>query len=132
MLVPPITPDLSIIHAHLADRAGTLLLEEREDDPLLAEASSVVVASAERIVSTDEIRRAPAGATLEGIHVTAVVEIPRGAHPSALRGVYPLDEAHLLSYMALARDDAAFKTYLDRFVFGPGSHDRYLAAVAGP
>ena len=130
MLVPPITPDLSIIHAHLADPTGTLLLEEREDDSLLAEASTFVVASAERIVSTDEIRRSPTGVTLEGIHVTSVVEVPRGAHPTAVRGVYPLDEAHLSSYMVLARQDAAFKTYLDRFVLGPASHAAYLAAVS--
>src|SRR5262245_37069079 len=83
MLVPALAPDLSIVHAHLADASGTLLLEEREDDGLLAEASRVVIASAERIVTTEEIRRSPTGVTLEGIHVTAVVEAPRGAHPTA-------------------------------------------------
>jgi glutaconate CoA-transferase subunit A len=132
MLVPPITPDVSIVHAHLADRAGTLLLEEREDDSLLAEASRVVVASAERIVPTEELRRSPTGVTLPGIHVTAVVEVPRGAHPTAVRGVYPVDEAHLLRYMALARGDARFKTYLDRFVLGTASHAAYLAEVERP
>jgi len=81
MLVPAIRPDVAVIHAHLADQAGTLLLEEREDDALLAQAARVVIASAERIVSTDEIRRAPTGVRLESLHVTAVVEVPRGAHP---------------------------------------------------
>jgi len=129
MLVPAVTPDVSIVHAYLADRNGTLLLEEREDDPLLAEASNVVIASTERLVPTDEIRRAPTGVVLEGIHVTAVVEVPRGAHPTAMRGVYALDEAHLLAYTARARDDTSFKTYLDRYVLGARSHAGYLAAV---
>jgi glutaconate CoA-transferase subunit A len=132
MLVPAIRPDLALVHAELADATGTLLLEEREDDPLLAQASRVVIASAERIVTTDEIRRAPRGAVLEGIHVTAVVEVPGGAHPTAVRGVYGVDEPHLLAYMAAARDDRTFKAYLDRYVFGPESHAAYRAAVAGP
>ena len=132
MLVPAIRPDVAIIHAELADAAGTLLLEEREDDPLLAQASRVVIASAERIVPTDEIRRAPRGVVLEGIHVTAVVEVPGGAHPTAVRGAYGLDEPHLLAYMSAAREDQAFKTYLDRYVFGPRGHEEYLIAVGGP
>jgi glutaconate CoA-transferase subunit A len=132
MLVPAIRPDVSIVHAALADESGTLLLEEREDDPLLAEASRVVIASAERIGATDEIRRSPRGVVLEGIHVTAVVEVPRGAHPTAVRGVYGLDEPHLLAYMTAARDDQMFKTYLDRCVFGPKSRAEYLAAVDTP
>lgn len=132
MIVPAIRPDVALVHAHLADTAGTLLLEEREDDALLAQASRVVIASAERIVPIDVIRRAPAGITLEGLHVTAVVEVPRGAHPTAVRGVYDIDERHLLAYMSAARDDATFKTYLDRYVFGPRTHEEYLDAVARP
>lgn len=129
MLVPAIRPDVAIVHAHLADSQGTLLLEEREDDPLLAQASRAVIASAERIVPTEEIRRAPNGLVLEGLHVTAVVELPGGAHPTAVRGVYDLDEPHLLAYMQAARDDASFKTYLDRYVLGPRTYAEYLALV---
>jgi glutaconate CoA-transferase subunit A len=130
MLVPAIRPDVALIHAHLADAAGTLLLEEREDDGLLARASKVVIASAERIVPTEEIRGARHGVTLESLHVTAVVELRRGAHPTAVRALYGIDEPHLFSYMAAARDDSSFKTYLDRYVFGAGSHAQYLEALA--
>ena len=131
MLVPAIRPDVAVIHAHLADQAGTLLLEEREDDALLAQAARVVIASAERIAPTDEIRRAPTGVRLEGLHVTAVFELPRGAHPTAVRGAYDLDEPHLLAYMAAARDDVTFKAYLDRYVLEPRTHAEYLEAVGG-
>jgi glutaconate CoA-transferase subunit A len=129
MLVPAIRPDVAIVHAHLADTTGTLLLEEREDDALLAEAARVVIASTERIVPTEEIRRAPRGVTLEGIHVTAVVEAPRGAHPTAVRGVYGVDEPHLLAYIAASQDDRTFKSYVDRYVLEPASHQAYLASV---
>lgn len=132
MIVPAIRPDVAILHAHLADASGTLLLEEREDDALLAQASKVVLASAERVVPADEIRRAPHGIVLEGVHVAAVVELPRGAHPTAVRGLYGIDEPHLLAYIAAARADATFKSYLDRHVFGPARHDEYLASLDRP
>ena len=130
MIVPAIRPDVALIHAELADAAGTLLLEEREDDALLAQASRVVIASAERIVATEVIRRAGYGIVLEGVHVTAVVEVPRGAHPTAMRGLYEIDEPHLRAYMAAAKDDQGFKTYLDRHVFGPKTWAEYLEGVS--
>lgn len=132
MIVPAIRPDVALIHAELADAEGTLLLEEREDDALLAQASKVVIASAERIVATEDIRRSAHGVVLESLHVTAVVEVPRGAHPTAMRGLYEIDEPHLRAYIAAAKDDQSFKTYLDRYVFAPASWQHYLEAAAHP
>jgi glutaconate CoA-transferase subunit A len=129
MVVPPITPDVSIVHALAADEEGNLVLEEKEDDFLLAPASRVVIASAERIVSTAELQRMPYGLRLQGIHVTAVVHLPGGAHPTAAHGRYPLDQPHLLEYIEAARADDTFKPYLDRYVFGPKDHDAYLDLV---
>ncbi len=129
MIVPAIRPDVALIHAELADAEGTLLLEEREDDALLAQASKVVIASAERIVATEDIRRSARGVVLESLHVTAVVEAPRGAHPTAMRGLYEIDEPHLLAYIAAAKDDQSFKTYLDRSLFAPATWQDYLKAV---
>lgn len=118
LLVPAVRPEVALLHALAAAPDGTLLLDPNEDDALLAQASRVVVASAERIVALDEIRRAPWGTVLEGIHVTAVVEIPGGARPTLVRGVYDADADHLAEYIAAARDDEGFKTYLDRYVHG--------------
>ena len=129
MLVPPITPDVSIVHALAADEDGNLVLEEKEDDFLLAPASRVVIASAERIVGAEELKRMPYGLRLQGIHVTAVVHLPGGAHPTATHGRYPLDEPHLLEYIEAARADDTFKPYLDRYVFGPKNHQAYLDLV---
>ena len=108
MLVPPIRPDVSLIHAIAATADGTLLLDPMEDDALLAQASRVVVASTERVVgSRDELRLVGDGVILPGIHVTALVEAAGGARPTLVRGVYPADA-----------DDASFKRYLDRYVHG--------------
>ena len=119
MLVPPIRPDVSLIHAIAATADGTLLLDPMEDDALLAPASRVVVASTERVVgSRDELRLVGDGMILPGIHVTALVEAAGGARPTLVRGVYPADARHLEEYVAAAVDDASFKRYLDRYVHG--------------
>ncbi|HEU5323017.1 MAG TPA: CoA transferase subunit A, partial [Methylomirabilota bacterium] len=77
-----------------------------------------VVASAERIVPLEALRRLGTGSVLEGIHVTAVIELPGGARPTRVRGEYDVDAAHLRAYVEAARDDVAFKEYLERWVHG--------------
>src|SRR5207247_11198320 len=96
---------------------GTLLRAHRRDDALLAQPSRTVVAEAERYVASEELRRTGDGVILEGIHVTALVEAPRGARPSLVRGVSPIDADQIREYVAAAVDDAAFKRYLDRYVY---------------
>ena len=117
MLVPSISPDVALIHAIAATEDGMLLLDHMEDDALLAQASRTVVASTERVVSSQELRRSGEGVILEGIHVTALVEAPGGARPTLVRGVSPIDADQIREYVAAAVDDAAFKRYLDRYVY---------------
>ncbi len=118
MLVPSIRPDIALIHALAATVDGTLLLDPVEDDALLAQAARVVVASTERIVGADELRDVADGVILPGIHVAALVEAPGGARPTRVRGAYGVDAAQINEYVAAATDDASFKRYLDRHIYG--------------
>ena len=129
LLVPAIVPDVSLIHALQADAEGNLLLDEKEDDFLLAQASHIAVASTEEIVDADTLRRAPYGVRLSAIYVTALVHVPGGAHPTACRGRYGIDAAHLEEYLRLAGSDAAFREYVQRYVFDLKDHATYLAEV---
>lgn len=129
LVVPPVVPDVALIHALRADADGDLMLDEKEDDALLAQASRVVVASAEEIVDADTLRRTPYGVRLSGIYVTALVDAPGGAHPTACHGRYAIDDAHLYQYLALAGSEETFREYLRRFVFDPKDHAAYLAEV---
>jgi glutaconate CoA-transferase subunit A len=132
MLVPAVRCDVALVHALLATGDGMLLLDPAEDDVLLAQASRVVIASAERLVTRDELlQRAGEGAVLPAIHVTGVVAAPLGGHPTRVRGAYDVDDRHLRDYVAAAGDDRRFKDYLARYVFGPRSHDEYLALIRG-
>lgn len=129
MIVPAIRCDVALVHALAATPSGRLLLDHMEDDALLAQASRVVIASTERIVADDRLAQAGQGVILEGIHVTAVVELPRGAHPTLVRGCYAIDGVHLAEYIEAARDDDAFRDYLTRYVHGPKDHAAYLALL---
>ena len=129
MVVPALRCDVALLHALAAAPDGTLLLDPMEDDSLLAQASGIVIASAERVVDADEVRAGGRGVVLEGIHVTAVVELPRGAHPTLVRGRYDVDAAHLAEYLAAAGDDETFRGYLTRWVHAPKDHSAYLAEV---
>lgn len=129
MVVPALRCDVALLHAVAAAPDGTLLLDPMEDDALLAQASRIVIASAERVVDVDEMRATGRGVVLEGIHVTALVELPRGAHPTLVRGRYDVDASHLAEYLAAAGDDETFRAYLIRWVHGPKDHAAYLAEV---
>jgi glutaconate CoA-transferase subunit A len=116
MLVPAIRCDIALLHAIAATPDGTLLLDHMEDDVLLAQASRVVIASAERIVPPEDLGRAGDGVVLPGIHVTAVVECPGGARPTLVRGVRDIDADAVAAYVAAARDDGSFTAYLARWL----------------
>jgi len=117
MLVPAIRPDVALLHAVAAAPDGTLLLDLFEDDALLAQASCRVLATAERITTADELRRAGTGPVLEGVHVSAVVEAPGAARPTLVRGAYEVDAGAVARYVEAARDEVTFKTWLAEHVY---------------
>lgn len=89
-------PDVALIHAHAADDAGNLYLEDPTTDLL-------VIAAAHRVIATAEVRvRALPRVTVPAFQVERVCEVPGGAWPTGCVGHYPHDEAALLDYLARA------------------------------
>lgn len=106
---PAIKPDVCVIHAEAADEQGNVMAPSARDflfdsDATLARAAETVIVTAERIVSTDEVRRG--GALLFSLEVDAVVEVPRGAWPTAVPGLYGADIDAVRTYLAAAESDA--------------------------
>jgi glutaconate CoA-transferase subunit A len=100
LAVPALAPDVAIIHAWRADPEGNVQMpwppEHLADvDVLVARAAKRAVVTVERIVSTDEVMRAPERTVLFGFEVGAVVEAPRGAWPTASAPDYRADLAAL-------------------------------------
>lgn len=126
---PALAPRVALIHAPMADEHGhTWLGGQHCVDAQLAMAAEYTIVTAEKIVPTDELKRAQGGAGLVSFMVDAVVEVPGGAHPTSCYPDYPLDVVHLTSYLRSARrGDAA--DYLERYVHGPASASEYLQRV---
>ena len=117
--MPPIRPDVALLHVELADRDGALWVGGRHEFKLMGHAARATFATAERIVDgplADDPALAPN--QIGGIYVEAVAEAPRDAWPTAQPGLYPRDDAHHRLYADAARDPDGFAAYLDAWVRG--------------
>jgi glutaconate CoA-transferase subunit A len=127
--VPALRPDVVLLHAQLADRHGNLCMEQPYVlDERFAAASRNVVATAERIVGTEQI--ATTGITIPGHFVAAVSEVPFGAHPSSCYPNYTYDRLHLRAYVrAAAAGGNDLSGYLKQFIRGVSTEQAYRKAV---
>ena len=100
--VPPLRPDVALLHAPSGDRYGNLHLEQPYVlDERFASASRMVVATVDELVSTEQVTAA--GVTIPGHLVAAVAHVPFGAHPSSCYPRYAYDRAHLREYVTAAQ-----------------------------
>jgi glutaconate CoA-transferase subunit A len=118
VLLPAIRPDVALLHAPMADRAGNVWIGRQRDLATLAYASRRTVATVEKIhdgnLLDDPVL---AAGTLPGFYVEAVAVSERGAWPLPLPDHYPADGAHLAEYMQLAATPGGFARYLKEHVY---------------
>ena len=116
--VPALEPDVAIIHAQEADRAGNVQLwgipGVQKEAVLAAKRSLVTV---ERIV--DELRPQPGGIVLPGWVIDAVAEAPNGSQPSYTLGVTTRDNDFYREWDAISRDRERFTQWMDEHVLSP-------------
>ena len=129
MAVPALNPDVAVIHAQQADKRGNVGLwgitgVQRE----VALASTKVVVTVEEVVAELDLR-GPNGAVLPSWTVDAIVEVPRGSHPSYSMGYTERDNAFYTKWDAISRDRETFSKWTDRYVTGPDDFSIYLAAL---
>jgi len=132
VLVPALAPDVAIIHAQYGDAQGNLkILPPLVADLFFIRASKHVIASVEKIVSTDELRSMEPNVPY--FWVESVVEAPYGAHPTSCYPFYAYDRAHLTDYYHAAQTgpETFMTEYLAPYVFGPASHGEYLSLIGG-
>ena len=126
-VVPPLNPDVAIIHAQRADQQGNthlwgLLGAQKE----VAFASRKVIVVVEEIVDESIIRSDPNRTLIPGLIVDAVVQVPYGAHPSYVQGYYDRDNAFYLQWDELSRDPERVGAWLDEWVYGLSDHTAYM------
>jgi glutaconate CoA-transferase subunit A len=128
-LVPALNPDVALIHVQRCDAYGNAQIDGLQFmDIDIAMAANKVILTTERIVSNDQIRRAPDQTKIPFITVDAVVEVPYGSAPHECYGVYEPFFDHMDAYAASLKEDAeaGVQAYLDKHFYGPGSWDEYL------
>jgi glutaconate CoA-transferase subunit A len=132
VLVPALAPDVAIIHAHYGDAQGNLkILPPLVADHFFIRASKHVIATIERLVSSEELRALEPNVPY--FWVEAVVEAPYGAHPTSCYPFYAYDRMHLADYYqaAQAGAEAFAREYLAPYVFAPATHADYLQRIGG-
>jgi glutaconate CoA-transferase subunit A len=132
LLVPALNPDVALIHVQRCDAYGNAQIDGLQFmDIDLAMAANRVILTTERIVSNDQIRRAPDQTKIPFFCVDAVVEVPYGSAPHECYGAYEPMMRHMEAYVAQVNGDAVggMKDYLDRYVYGPKSWTEYLSLI---
>ncbi len=126
-VVPPLRPDVTIVHAQRATQQGDAqiwgLLGCQKEAAFAAER---VILVCEEIVDEAVVRKDPNRTVIPGIIVDAVVEEPFACHPSFTQGYYDRDNAFYLDWDRIARDPETLETWLKEWVFDLGSHGDYL------
>ena len=106
LLVPALNPDVALIHVQRCDAYGNAQIDGLQFmDIDLAMAANKVILTTERIVSNDQIRRAPDQTKIPFFAVDAVVEVPFGCAPHECYGVYEPMIRHMESYVAQVNKD---------------------------
>ncbi len=113
--VPAINPDVSIIHAQHADRAGNVMMwgiiGVQKEAVLAARRALVTV---EEIV--DELEPRPGGVVLPNWVVSHVAAVPGGTHPSYAQGYSVRDNDYYRAWDAISSDRDRFLEWLDTHV----------------
>ncbi len=114
--VPAINPDVSIVHAQRADRAGNVLFEG-----IVGVQKEAVLAAKRSVVTVEEIvddlaPPSPNSVVLPAWAIDQVAVAPRGAKPSYTHGYYDRDNAFYVQWDAIARDRERFQAWIDEHV----------------
>jgi glutaconate CoA-transferase, subunit A len=132
--VPAHRPDVAVIHALRADRAGNVLLEG-----IVGVQKEAVLAAKRSIVTVEEVvedfgPRNLNAVILPGWTVGAIAVVPGGAYPSYAQGYYARDNAFYIAWDPIARDRDGFLAWMKQNVLDRGPeafavHARKRAAV---
>ena len=134
LAVPPIKPDVTLLHAAVSDAYGNVQHVGGPGwiDLFMQRAADQTIVQVEKVVANEDIRKDPWATTIAG--ADAIVRLPYGAHPFYSRGYYVQDNAHLKDYLeastaAAKGDSAALDAYFARYCREPASHADYLEQI---
>jgi glutaconate CoA-transferase subunit A len=134
--IPAHRPDVAVIHAQRADRAGNVMIEG-----VLGVQKEAVLASKRSVVTVEEIvDELPGDRSLNAVvlpHWTVghVAQVPGGAFPSYAQGYYPRNNAYYKKWDDVSRERDTFLAWMKQNVLEKGpevfaEHVRKVRAAA--
>ena len=126
--VPPLNPDVTILHAQKADLEGNVLMSG-----IVGAQKEAALAAKRLVVTVEEIVEhldAPMNSVvLPAWVVSAVACVPGGAWPSYARGYYARDNAFCIAWDEISRDRERFAAWIERYVYGTRDHREFVQAL---
>jgi glutaconate CoA-transferase subunit A len=118
--VPAHRPDVAVIHAQCADKAGNVMIEG-----VLGVQKEAVLAAKRSVVTVEEIvdqlpRRSLNAVVLPHWTVSYVAEVPGGAFPSYAQGYYPRNNGFYKKWDDIARERDTFQAWIKENVLDKG------------
>jgi glutaconate CoA-transferase subunit A len=130
LAVKALAPDVTIVHVQRADRDGNAHCWANFGIMLEAvRAAKKVIVSAEEIVDLEVIASDPNRTVIPGFLVSAVVEAPRGAHPSPVQGYYKRDDRFFEDYHDDSKTPEDFAHWAEHWVYGVSGVHEYGARL---
>ena len=125
--VPAHRPDVAVIHAQRADKAGNVMIEG-----VLGVQKEAVLAAKRSVVTVEEIvddlgPRSLNAVVLPHWTIGHVAVVPGGAFPSYAQGYYPRNNAYYKQWDAIARERDTFLAWMKANVLekGPEAFAQY-------
>jgi glutaconate CoA-transferase, subunit A len=117
VLLPAIKPNVALIHAPMADRAGNVWIGRQRELATMAHAAENTIATVEKLFEGNLLDDPVlAAGTLPGFYISAIAVAANGCWPLALPDYYPTDLGHLAEYARLAATPEGFARYLEQYV----------------
>ena len=125
--VPPLKPDVAIVHAQRADESGNAQIwgiPGCQKEVAFAAHRTIVVC--EELVGENIIRSDPNRTLVPGLVVDAVVVEPWACHPSYAQGYYDRDNRFYLEWDEISRDPSKLEGWLEEWVYDLDGHESYV------
>jgi glutaconate CoA-transferase subunit A len=127
--IPAHRPDVAVIHAQRADKAGNVMIEG-----VLGVQKEAVLASKRSVVTVEEVvevlpERSLNAVVLPHWTVGAIAAVPGGAFPSYAQGYYPRNNSFYKQWDDIAKDRDSFHAWMKANVLdkGPEAFAQYAA-----
>ncbi len=133
VFIPALYPDVVFIHVHAADIYGNArFFGPAVNDLSVSAGARKVIITAEEIVSNDDIRYHNHGVQIPHIYVDAVVELPFGAVPGQMPGLYYWSRQWWEKMMRFAcANDDNLKEFFDYWIIDSKDQFEFVEKLGG-